>query len=155
MKNSIYSTLIIAALSTGLLFSSCQSSEKKVDTAENKMQDAKDDLAKTQNEAAAEAKKTADAEAWKVFKAESDLRINENDVIIADLKAKKQTAGKKIDAIYAKSIAEMEQKNKDMKMRIDNYDKNNTDWNSFKSEFNHDMDGLGQAIKDLGVNNKK
>jgi hypothetical protein len=35
------------------------------------------------------------------------------------------------------------------------YDKNQTDWEKFKREFNHDMDELGKSLKDLTVNNKK
>ena len=42
-----------------------------------------------------------------------------------------------------------------MNARIAAYDKSQSDWESFKREFSHDMDGLGQAINDLTVNNKK
>jgi hypothetical protein len=42
-----------------------------------------------------------------------------------------------------------------MKARIDAYDKSQSDWESFKREFTHDMEGLGQALNDLTVNNKK
>ena len=30
-----------------------------------------------------------------------------------------------------------------------------SNWESFKREFNHDMDEIGQALKDLTVDNKK
>jgi hypothetical protein len=38
---------------------------------------------------------------------------------------------------------------------MDTYEKKQSDWESFKREFNHDMDELGQALKDLTVDNKK
>lgn len=155
MKNLIYSTAVITALIAGTMFTSCQSADKKVDNAENKMQDAQKDLEEAKAKADAEAMKSGDAEAWKAFKAETDQKIKDNEVIIADLKAKKQVAGKKIDAIYVKGIDDVEQKNKDMKMRMDDYEKNHGNWDTFKTEFNHDMEGLGQALKDLVTNNKK
>jgi hypothetical protein len=31
----------------------------------------------------------------------------------------------------------------------------NSNWQSFKREFKHDTDELGQALKDFTVNNKK
>jgi hypothetical protein len=43
----------------------------------------------------------------------------------------------------------------DLQTRMDNYEHSKTDWESFKTEFNHDMEGLGQALKDVTVNNKK
>ena len=61
-----------------------------------------------------------------------------------------------MDAKYVESVDALEQKNKDLKNRMDAYGANTqSDWDSFKREFNHDMDALGQAFKDLTVNNKK
>jgi hypothetical protein len=33
--------------------------------------------------------------------------------------------------------------------------KNQSDWVSFKREFNHDMDEIGKAFEDLTIDNKK
>lgn len=63
-------------------------------------------------------------------------------------------SGKTFDAMYEKNIMALEQKNKDLRTKISNYESNQSDWESFKREFNHDMDEQGQAIKDLTVNNK-
>ena len=63
--------------------------------------------------------------------------------------------GKVVDAVYAENIAVLEQKNRDMRARVDAYEKSQNGWDSFKREFDHDMDELGQALKDLTVNNKK
>jgi len=63
-------------------------------------------------------------------------------------------SGKTLDALRAKKIDALEQKNRDMRNRIAAYEKSQSDWESFKREFNHDMDELGQAFKDLTVDNK-
>jgi DNA-directed RNA polymerase subunit N (RpoN/RPB10) len=34
------------------------------------------------------------------------------------------------------------------------YEKSQSDWEAFKREFNHDMEELGKALKDLTVDNK-
>ena len=64
-------------------------------------------------------------------------------------------SGKTLDAVYEQRIDTLEKKNRDLKARVDAYDKSQSDWESFKREFNHDMDELGQAFKDLTVDNKK
>lgn len=52
-------------------------------------------------------------------------------------------------------IVELEQKNKEIKLKIDQY-KNDAgnDWKSFKEKYNKDIDAVGQAIKNLTVDNK-
>jgi len=37
---------------------------------------------------------------------------------------------------------------------MDTYEKNQSDWETFELELNHDMDALGQALKDVTVDNK-
>jgi cell shape-determining protein MreC len=63
--------------------------------------------------------------------------------------------GEIFDALYAKKIANLEQQNKEMRARLEAYEKSQSNWESFKREFNHDMDAIGQALKDLTVDNKK
>jgi len=156
MIKAIFKSTSVALLFAGVFFSSCQSSAQKSDTAEAKVMDAKQDLQEAQKDANIAAQKAVDAEEWKVFKADTELKIKDNDTRIAELKAKMKTSGKKLDAAYVESIDVLEQKNKDLKNRMDAYSNNTqSDWNSFKREFNHDMDELGKALKDLTVNNKK
>ena len=83
------------------------------------------------------------------------LKIKENEVRIAELKVKMKKPGKILDPLYEKKIEMLEQKNIDLKAKMEAYEKNQSDWESFKREFNHDMDELGSALKDLTVDNKK
>jgi len=55
---------------------------------------------------------------------------------------------------YNAKITDLENRNLAMETRLNNFqtDKND-DWQSFKAEFNRDMEGLGTAFKDLGKDN--
>ena len=59
-------------------------------------------------------------------------------------------------AEYKKKIADLEAKNNDLKKRLEDYKADGNDnWQKFKVEFNHDMNELGTAFKDLTVRNTK
>lgn len=154
MKKTIY-TLAITTLLTTIVLTGCQTSTKKEEVAKDKVADAREDMEDATEELMV-AKKEATAEEWKQFKAETNVRIAENESQIAELKVKMKNTGNSIDAIYAKKIDELEQKNKEIKIKVASY-KNDTsdDWESFKKEYNHDMDQLNQALKDMTVDNKK
>lgn len=153
--NKLITTFAFAAFITCTFFSGCQSSDQKVESAQGKLQDAAEDLDNIVKENKEAENKAAQAEEWKLFKAESEVRIKNNDLRIAELKAKMNTKGKMHDAFYANRIDELEQQNKHMTMRIDVYEKNHSDWEAFKQEFNHDMDGLGDALKNFTTSGKK
>jgi predicted HicB family RNase H-like nuclease len=151
MKKTIYTLAAITLMAATVLLG-CNTSTKKeeddVADARENTEDAKEELMV--------AKKEANAEEWKKIKKETNTRITENKIRIAQLKVKMIKSGKSIDTLYAKKIEELEQKNKDIKIKVDSY-KNDTsdDWELFKREYNHDMDQLNRAIEDMTVNNKK
>jgi hypothetical protein len=92
---------------------------------------------------------------YQKFKKESDLKIKDNEKSIADLKAKSSKISQKNQASYQKNVGELEQKNTKLKNELADYKEGTPDkWTSFKTEFNHDMNELGKAIKDFTVNNK-
>jgi hypothetical protein len=123
-------------------------SQEKVEIARENVQDAKDTLAL--------AKKAAKEAEFRAFKNSGDSITRINDLQIAELKLKIKKTGKNIDTKYQENIAVLEQKNKDLKIRIDGYKNDvDSDWQSFKREFKHDTDEIGQALKDLTVDNKK
>jgi hypothetical protein len=102
-----------------------------------------------------EAKRAATAEEWQQFKEDTNAKIEENNAKIAELKLKIKKTGKDIDKTYQKNIDAMEQKNKELKVKMESYKNDvNSDWKSFKREFNHDIDELGQSLKDFTVDNK-
>lgn len=152
MRTTIFN-LIITMLMAGTIFTGCQSPAQKEEAAEAKLQNAEKNLEAAQNDA--EAQKVATAAEWEIFKSETNLTIKKNEISIAQLKIKIKKPGKALDALYAKRIDTLEQKNKELKTRMESYEKSQSDWEIFKREFNHDMDELGKALEDLTIDNKK
>ncbi len=100
--------------------------------------------------------KINDAEDYQKFKKEAEAKIADNKEKIGELKTKKANESKEVKAKYDKKVAALEQKNNDLKKKVDSCnDPKDSKWTSFKREFNHDMDELGKAIKDIGVDNAK
>jgi len=147
--------VISATLALGLISYSCNSPSKKAEKAKENVQEAQRELNETKAEAELQQQKAATAEQWIAFKSEAEVKIKENETRIAELKAKKMKPGKVLDSVYQKRIEELEHKNNNLRMKITDYDSKQSDWESFKSEFNHDMDELGNAFKDLTIDNKE
>lgn len=146
MKKSILS-IAIATLFTGSLITSCNSSSQKVEDAAVKVDVTAEDLNKAKEEFNNEYNK---------LKVESEQRMLDNEFKIAELKATKIKLKKEAKADYDKTIADLEQKNSNMRTKLNDYKEEGKDkWESFKREFNHDMDELGSALKDLANNNVK
>lgn len=96
------------------------------------------------------------ADDYNRFKKEAEATIKENENKISELKAKKSDATKEEKEKYNKKVQALEQKNKNLKIKIEGASKTKTEmWASFKREFNHDMEELGHAIRDIGKDNSK
>lgn len=130
------------------------SQAQKEEAARVKVENAKSDLKDARIEANTLAQKVATAEEWRIFKSESEIKIKANDVRIAELKVQLNKPGKLLDPLYVKRIETLEAQNRGMQNRIIIYEKNQSDWETFKREFNHDMDELGKALKDVFTDNK-
>ena len=140
---TMFATLFIASA----VLMSCNNSTKKVDQAQENVSEAKEDLN--------EAKKDYEIEIEN-YRKETYAKISDNDKIIADFKSKIERQNKSTHTEYHKEIAPLEERNKELKKKMDNYkDEGKDQWESFKSEFNHDMDDLGKAFKNLTLNNVK
>lgn len=135
-------------------FTACQSSAQKEEAAKDNVEDAKQDLKDVQDNTKAENQKAVSAEEWDTFKKESEIKIRDNNIRIAELKLKMKKPGKVMNVVYSTKIDNLEQKNQDLQTRMDTYQKSQSDWASFKHEFNNDMDELGRALKDFTVDNK-
>ena len=155
MKKSLFSLSAAVLFIASTLLTSCQSPEKKVENANEKVAEAKQELTEAQKTAQFEAKKAADAVEWRNVKAEWELKVKENEKELADLKVKMKKEGKKMDAAYKEKVDMLEKQSTALKNRMNDYDKSPSDWESFKREFTHDMEEFGKAFKDLTVDNKK
>jgi len=155
MKKTIFILSVTITLMAGAIFTSCQSSIQKQEAARDKVKDARQDLNAAQKDANAAAQVVATAEEWEAFRNDSELKIKANEIRITELNVKMKKPGEIFDEIYEKKITNLEQQNREMRARLVAYEKSQSNWESFKREFNHDMDEIGQALKDLTVDNKK
>jgi chromosome segregation ATPase len=145
MKKAIF-LAAFSAIAVGSIVSSCESKSEKVEEAKEDVREAKEDLKEAQRELNAE---------YPAFKTAEDERITANEKRIAELKEKLNKPGKApLDNMRAKRIAELEEKNAQLRSRLYGYEQERTDWEQFKQEWNHDMEGFDQAFKDLGKDNK-
>ncbi|MBK6967238.1 MAG: hypothetical protein IPH20_25920 [Bacteroidales bacterium] len=154
MKNTFFTLLFATSMLAGTLLTGCQSSATKEEAANAKVDEAQQDLMEAQQDADIEAQKVATADEWNAFKTESEIKISEYEIRIKALKDQMKKPGKTFDDLYKKRIEQLEQKIADLKTRMNDYEKNQSGWEEFKREFNHDMDELGIALKDMTVDNK-
>lgn len=129
-----------------LLQTSCDNTAQKVVKAEENVVEAEKDLQ------SAEADYLADVEQYRILSAE---KIAANDKSIAEFNARIEREKKDVRAEYKAKIKELEQKNSDMKKKMDDYKVEGKDqWEIFKTEFSRDMDELGTALSNITVKNK-
>ena len=142
--------LKVTAIACILIFgmSSCiNSPSKKAENVENAQKDlnkAEESLQKSVVDSTNE---------YARYKAESEAKLQENDLKIAQIKTKLKTDKIKINAKYEKDLAELELKNSNLKISIEDYketDKNK--WEKFKTNFNHDLDEVGKSISKMSEN---
>jgi len=134
-------------LVTVITFSNCGSSAEKVDNAKTNVDDAKQNLD--------QAKEDYDKEYAK-FKLESDHRIEKNNQQIENLRITAKDMKKEARLEYERTIADLEARNLELKKKLDAYsEEGNEKWESFKREFNEDMNNLGQAFENIGKDNVK
>jgi len=142
--------LIAVVLLSLLLMVGCKKA------ADKNLADAQQNVVAAQQNVNDAKAQSAAVDEWTQYKANAEAKIAENDKIIADYKARMTNSKGKLLAKYDKKVDVLEQQNKDLKAKLDNYKDNGKDaWEKFKSEFDHDMDGLGTALKNFTVDNKK
>lgn len=140
---------IIYLLSATMLFmtiNGCKTAAEKEADATTNVENAKEDLSDAKKETIIEAQSQASDAEWKIFKNNAEATIKNNEIRIAELRVKMTKSGQKLDAEYAKKIDAMQTQNQTLQARIDKYEKERSNWSSFKTEFGRDMDELGQAL---------
>jgi hypothetical protein len=142
MKNLIRLPIAIVLFSSATMIS-CDNSAKNLEKAQDAVIEADIDLVKANQEY------LSDMES---YKKETDTRIETNKKDIADFKARVSKEKMEIQMTYAQKIAELEQRNIDLKKRLDDFSaEGEAQWETFKDEFTRDMDELGNAFKDFTI----
>ena len=136
---------IASAFATATSFTSCNSPAQKVENAQEKVNEANENLDKANEEYQADIERC---------RRESAQRFEANDRTIAELKAEMRSDKKAAKAEYRRKVEELEQRNNDLRVRMNDYKADGRDnWERFKIEFNHDMDDLGRSFRDLTTTN--
>jgi DNA replication protein DnaC len=147
MKKRSIATMALGALIAGALVMGCNTSATKVENAQDNVTQAEKDLAKANEEYLADVEK---------YRQEAAVKIAANNQSIADFNARMANEKAEARADYKKKIDAIEQKNSDLKKKLEEYKAEGKDsWENFKSEFSRDMDELGTAFKNLTVKNSK
>lgn len=149
MKKLSFTITLTAICFLGSFQTSCQSADQKKEAAQAQVASAEANLDKVKVNAAIAVEKAATEDEFKKFKLESDLKIKNNDVSIAQLKLKMNNSGTALDEVYAKRIDSIEIKNKNLKRRMGDYEKTHSDWVKFKEDFNRDMNDLATSLRKL------
>lgn len=141
MKNSIF-ILAATGFMAGTLLTSCEkTTEQKLEGVKQKIGEVKQDLKDRRSEYLAD---------WQSFKRESEKTLEANEKRIDAFNDKMDKVGPKAKAKYSKEVAILEQNNRDLKKKLDDYkDEGQDKWVEFKTNFKHDMDSIGKTMKDL------
>jgi chromosome segregation ATPase len=123
---------------------SCSTPEQKVEKAEKNVKEADRKLD------VANANYMKDIE---VYRVETGKRIIENTQSISDFNARIATKKQDAKDEYNRKIAELSQKNTDLKKRLEDYNADGDEkWQVFKNEFNAEMYALGNSLRTLTTN---
>lgn len=88
------------------------------------------------------------------YRSDVKIQIAHNDSLIKKHKETLAENGLSSDPYFMEQIENMENQNKELQDKMDNYKGEGKDnWTIFKEEYDHDMEELGKAIKDLVIKN--
>lgn len=143
------------AVVSATIFTSCKNNSEKEQDAVEKVENANENLDEVQADVKNDQISKANDADWQTYKSDANMAIAENEARITELQTAMKKPGKTFDEAYKRNINSLVEKNAALKRRIGDYENNQTDWETFKREFDSDMEGFGKAFKDLTVNNKK
>jgi hypothetical protein len=146
MKKSIFiiaSAILIAAP----MLPACNTLKKDVSNAEENVVQANNELAQAEEDYQADMEN---------FRKETNSKIEANETTIEVLKSNLDSKSAATKSAYWNRISELENKNTQLKVRMRDYKADTKEnWDKFKNEFNHDLNGILSALKDIGVENEK
>lgn len=146
MKKSVL-VLAVGTIFMGSLVTSCSTPAEKVENAQENVVEANEKLDDANEDY------LTDVAAYRMETAD---KIAANEKSLAEFKLRIASEKQEAREDYNKKLAELEQKNADMKKKLDDYKADGKEnWEKFKVEYNHDMDGLGNAFRDVTVKNSK
>jgi hypothetical protein len=150
MKKLILSMAVIGFMAGTLSTSFGQVPDKQsVKARENLKEEKKDVIVAKQDLKIAQ--KDSVSEYQKLTK-ESEVKFKSNEKCIADLRAAITKSNSKVQATDQKKVSLLEEKNNNLKKELADYKVlGQTQFNTFKTEFNRDLDQLAKELKDFKI----
>jgi len=146
MKNKILKTAALTFI-VGAILTGCETSAEKVEKAQINLSQANKDLDEAQEEY------VTDIES---YRKETDEKIAANEKSMAEFETRVANEKKEAKADYNKKIMALQQKNIDMKKRMDDYKADGKEkWELFKADFTKGMDEMGESLRDLTSEHSK
>jgi preprotein translocase subunit SecF len=143
MKKIIFGLMAVLFIIISVIIS-CNTPEQKVEKAEKNVKEANKKLD------VANANYMKDIE---VYRIETGKRIAENTKSIEDFNIRIATQKQVAKDKYERKMAELSQKNTDMKKRLEEYTSDGDEkWQVFKNEFNAEMYALGNSLRTFTIN---
>lgn len=140
MKNTAL-TLIISFSLALLFLSGCNSPDQKMENAKSAVVEANHDLEQATQEYQADMNQ---------YRKHSADRIAANDSAITVFKTQIANEPADVKAAHEKQLAILEQKNSDMKKKLADYKgEGKEQWETFKANYNREMNTLGEAFDKL------
>ncbi|MDP3557449.1 MAG: hypothetical protein Q8T03_08745 [Bacteroidota bacterium] len=146
MKKTILA-IVASTFITGTILTSCSTPTEKMENAQQNVTEANKDLNKAQEEYIIDVEN---------YRKETNAKIAANEKSISEFDVRIENEKKDAKADYKKKITELEQKNTDMKKKMDDYKVEGKEkWEAFKSEFSREIEELGVSINNLMDKNPK
>jgi hypothetical protein len=149
MKTTVLTMAFLACLATAGLTSCNFTTEQKAETLEEakaNVETATEDLAIARQDST----ETAN------YKVETEIKLKENELLIADMKDKMRTERQESRVRYNRVLDSLNQQNSRLRNNIQTYSSaGKENWEKFKQGFNQELDALGKAISQLAERNSK
>lgn len=149
MKTNILITVLLVCLVTITITSCNFTTEQKAATLEKakaNVEEASQDLDIARGDSAEFAN----------YKIESEKKLKENELLIADMKDKMKSEPKESVVKYKKQLDSLDMQNSQLRNNMQMYSsEGKANWELFKKGFNKELDALGKSISQLAERNMK
>ncbi len=155
MKKLISTLVLLLLLAVGTLFTACQSAFQKEEADSAK--EIADNLAINSSPVVDNSlgSKITNTDEWETFRTEAEAKIRSNEMLLAELSVQLSKPGTALDTLYTKRIKELNKQNQAFINRLNAYEKNRSDWETFKRDYKSDMEELEKVLKDMAAVTKK
>ena len=146
MKKSI-GLLVAACLVASIGFTSCKTSNEKVEDAKEEVVDSKENQMEAEQNL--NNKKMDSVSDYAKMKMESEKMVAANEVKIAEFKMKLKTEKAENQKKFDAEIMKLEEKNNKLKADLNNYTETGKEsWNTFKMRVQNSVDDINKDIND-------